>query len=147
MAMATTLEIRGFFKETDSSLGIFYPTHYIVASFRDYDAASAARAALLEAGVPQSDVLTLPGAEMAAFLREFREQKGTAGDVMTSVSRFLGDDATFVDDDIARGERGAGFLIVYCATGEESSRLRDLMRPFGSETMHWYLRNAIEELI
>ena len=145
--MATTLEIRDFFKETDSSLGIFYPTHYIVASFPNHGAAVAARDALLQAGVQRDEMMVLPGPEMARFLREFREEEGATGAVMTGVSRFLGDDATFVDDDIARGDRGAGFLMVHCRTGEESSRLRALMRPFGPETMHWYLRNAIEQLI
>jgi len=144
--MNSTPEILSFFKESDSNLGIFYPTHYILVTFPNESSPGEAEKALRETGVSSEQILILKGDEMARFLEEHRAQAGVGGKMMTGVSRFLGDDATFVDDDIERGRKGFGFLFVYCATSEDSQRLRTVLLPYQPHAMHWYMNEGIQEL-
>jgi hypothetical protein len=89
--------------------------------------------------IPPSDVLT--------FLREFRAESGVAGGVMRNVSRFLGDDATYVDRDVEHARMGAGFLFVHSTTEESKERIREIARPFQPVTMRWYRHGGIESLV
>lgn len=145
--MSTTTEIRSFFKESDSNLGIFYPTHYILAALPDYETAVRAEQAMRSYGLPEDQTLALDGGEMVRFLEEFRREEGVKGRVMTGVSRLLGDDATFVDDDMERAKQGAGFLFVYCATSEEAQRLKTALTAFEPKAMRWYMNEGIQDLI
>ncbi len=140
-------EISTFFKESDSKLGIFYPTHYIVISFPSEKSAADADEALSKSGLADDDVLSMHASDALAYFENFRKEKGVFGDVMTSVSRALGDDATFVDRDIENAQKGSAFLIVRSETDEESARIRQIVRPFEPLTMHWYVGGGIQSLI
>lgn len=139
-------ELSTFFKESDTSLGIFYPLHYIVASFPSEEAASQAYDAVRTAVAPD-EVLLLRSGEALRYFAEHRKEAGLTGTVMTGVSRALGDDATFVDDDVKRAREGAGFVCVHCELEAEAERMKRMMGPFGPTAMHWYLSGGIQSLI
>jgi hypothetical protein len=140
-------EISAFFKESNSSLGIFYPTHYIVASFPSEADAGQAYDAIRGSGLAEDEVLRLSPSKALSFFEDFQKESGTLGEVMTGVSRALGDDATFADDDINRARRGSGFVFVHATTDAEAARIRNLVAPYRPQTMHWYLRGGIQSLI
>ena len=54
-----------FFKKSETSLGVFYPLHYIVAGYDSLDEAEAAEAAFRGSGVAADDVRAATGAFVA----------------------------------------------------------------------------------
>lgn len=140
-------DVATFLKESSTKLGIFYPNHYIVATLPSDGAARQAESAIRASGIPEEDVLSMSPDEMRAFLLRHRDEQGVTGNVMTGISRALGDDATFVDDDLARAERGAGFLLVHCPSSERVPVVKDALKPYAPVAMHWYRGEGIESLI
>src|SRR5580704_3866373 len=102
----------GFFKESDSKLGVFYPKHYIIATFPSFDKAKEAALALRIAGFSEDEVLAIPGAEVVKFFEDFHANASLWADVMTMLSRAFGTEQLFADDDVAGAYAGDGFLAV-----------------------------------
>jgi len=66
---------------------------------------------------------------------------------MASISRFFGTEEVFADIDLAKAEKGAGFLAVYCPREEHAERIRDLVAPFDPLAMQLYLPGGIRSLL
>ena len=94
-----------FFRESNTSLGAFYPKHYIIATFPKYPAAVEAHDALRAAGHSQEDVMLATGQEVLAFFQHFREEAGLWGVVMRYLSRLLATEVSFADQDIRDAPR------------------------------------------
>jgi hypothetical protein len=134
-----------FFKGSATTLGVFYPTHYIFASFPSFQNAQNAAKTLEAAGFRET--IAVSAAETFAFMNEIRSEVGLWGALMSSISRFFGTEEVFVDIDLARIETGSAFLAVYCRHEEHAERIRDFVMPFEPIAMQLYLPGGIRSLI
>lgn len=139
--------LSGFFKESDTSMGVFYPKHYIVATFPSFEIAERGNFALRKAGFSEEEVLPVPGDEALDFFHRFHDRVGIWGYFMTELSRLIDTEATKADKDIERAKQGAGFLVVHSPTEHEASRIREILAPLSPVAMHWYLPGAIQSLV
>lgn len=143
---ATKSELYRFFHGAGTTLGVFYPTHYIFAAFPSYQAARNAADKLVEAGFGKDELAAVTSAETLRFFNEVRADVGLWGDLMSRISRFFGTEEVFADLDIRRSQEGAGFLAVYCPQEEEAELVRDLLEPFEPLSMQLYLPGGIRSL-
>ena len=134
-----------FFRGSATSLGVFYPTHYIFASFPSLKHAENADKALQAAGF--TECVTESSAETFRFMNEIRSEVGIWGILMASISRFFGTEEVFADIDLAKIEEGAAFLAVYCRREEHAEHIRDQVMPFEPIAMQLYLPGGIRSLI
>jgi hypothetical protein len=139
--------LTSFFKESVSNLGVFYPKHYIIATFDTFDATKCADQALRRAGFSEHEVLAIPAAEILRFFEEFRAQSGLWAGVMTMLSRAFGTEQIFADDDVECAQSGAGFLAIHAPHKAEMERVQALLEPFEPRAMHWYESGGIQSLI
>ena len=139
--------LSSFFKESDESFGVFYPKHYIMATFPSYEASRLASQALRGAGFAEDEVLAVSGAEMLGFLRDFKHDAGVWGWAMTELSRFFGTEAKVVDEDVRKANADAGFVAVHAPTEAEKGRISGLVKPFFPSEMRWYRSSGVESLV
>jgi hypothetical protein len=139
--------LSGFFKESDISMGVFYPNHYIIATFPSFDIAKQGYFGLKKEGFSDDEVLLVRSGEALDFFQQFQDHAGIWGNLMTELSRFFDTEARKADDDIERARRGAGFLVIHSPTELEAYRIRDILAPFSPIAMHWYLPGAIQSLV
>ena len=138
-------ELYRFFRGRATTLGVFYPTHYIFASFASLENARNAAKALRAAGC--TEVVATSGAETFRFMAEIRSEAGLWGALMASISRFFGTEEVFADIDLAKLEQGAAFLAVYCPREEQADLIRDAVVPFEPLAMQLYLPGGIRSLV
>ena len=136
-----------FFKGAKTSLGVFYPWKYVIATFPSFEAAKAAGDALRQAGMGADEVMAVTGEEMLKFFDQLRTETSLFGALMAGFSRVIATEAAFVEADIRRAREGAGVLAVYHPDEAGTQRLRELLAPLGPVSMHWYRRGSIESLI
>ena len=138
-------ELYRFFHGSPTTLGVFYPTHYIFASFSSFANAQKAAQALRSAGY--QELVAATAAETFRFMNEIRVDVGIWGALMASISRFFGTEEVFADIDLEKAEQGAGFLAIYCPKEEQAENIRDLVLPFEPEAMQLYLPGGVRSLI
>jgi hypothetical protein len=136
-----------FFKESEASLGVFYPKHYIIATFPDYFAAKDAYQALRKIGYSDDDVMLATGREMLAYFKHLREEAGVVGAAMRPVSRFFGTEGLFSEHDVEHAKEGCGFLAVHSLTEQETEKIAETVKPFAPSSMEWYLSSGIQSLV
>jgi len=136
-----------FFKGAKTSLGVFYPWLYLIATFPSFERAKAAGDTLRQAGFGADEVMAVRGEEMLKFFHQLRTETSLFGALMEEFSRVIATEAAFVEADIRRAREGAGFLAVYHPNETNTQRLRDLLAPLEPVSMHWYRRGSIESLI
>ena len=139
--------LTSFFKESDSALGVFYPKHYVIATFRTFEISEQAAQKLRCAGFPQDEVLTIPGSGILEYFEEFRAESGMWAGVMAMLSRGFGTEQAYADDDVHRAQAGAGFLAVYCPEEDLKLRIQATLLPFEPLAMHWYGNGGVESLV
>lgn len=135
-----------FFKESDHSFGLFYPRHYIVAGFDCIEAAIAAERELRLQGFAEDDVKSATGSFVVDQL-ESLDDASFLDKLKMQISKAVGTEAGYIDDDLKLARRGGAFLFVY-APGDDDCRramaVLELQRP---EFARRYLPMAIERLI
>ena len=136
-----------FLKAPQTSLGVFYPWHYIIASFPTFEDAQAAANVLRQDGFGSDEVLAVPGEEMLKFLEGLQAQTGALGTVMEHLSRGFATEAAFAEADRRRAREGAGFLAIHAPAESETPRIVELTGPFQPVAMHWYTTGGIQSLI
>jgi hypothetical protein len=139
--------LTNFFKESDSSLGVFYPKHYIIAAFPSFAKTKEASQALRKAGFSEDEVLAIPSAEILRYFEEFRANSGLWAGVMTMLSRAFGTEQMYADDDVHQAQGGAGFLAIHSPDEAQTARIKALLAPFEPRAMHWYETGCIQSLI
>ena len=139
--------LTSFFKGSDSTLGVFYPTDYIIAVFPTFASAEAAAHALRGAGLGEDEVLALRASEILRYFKEFRAHSGVWAGIMSVLSRAFGTEQVFADDDVQSARAGEGFVAIYSPGEAEAHRIKDLVLPFGPKAMHWYHTAGVECLI
>src|SRR5277367_885343 len=104
-----------FFNGSETTFGVFYPRHYLVAVFENPKAASSAVRKLYIAGFSQSAAIAVDG---RAVLELEKEETGLAAFVMEALSRFFATEQVFTEHDLCHARHGAGFVAVHCTTDE-----------------------------
>jgi hypothetical protein len=139
-------QLSTFFKGSGTGLGsVFYPSHFVVATFPTYESAKKASQSLREAGFLQNEMSTATASEILEFFKEYRKDEGAWGDVMRTLSRYIfGSEAKFADADIERAKAGSGFVAVRCSTQGESMRIGQIVKPFSPLSIQWYRSLVVE---
>ncbi len=135
--------LTGFFKESDTQLGVFYPKHYLIAVFRDSRAAQQAVKELWTAGFAQDEAIAVAGQE---FVDLAAEETGPGNFVMQALSRFFATEQKTHDADLTRAQHGAGFAAVHCTTEETKQQAWTMLQPAGPLAARYYGSAGIEHL-
>jgi hypothetical protein len=135
--------LTGFFKESDTQLGVFYPKHYLIAVFRDSRAARKAVEELWEAGFPGDEAIAVAGQE---FVDLAKEETGPGNFVMQALSRFFATEQKTHDADLERAQRGAAFVAVHCRTEETMQQAWTMLQPENPLAARYYSAAGIEHL-
>ena len=135
--------LTGFFKESDTQLGVFYPKHYLIAVFRDSRAAQQAVKDLWAAGFAEDEAIAVAGQE---FVELAKEETGPGNFVMQALSRFFATEQRTHDADLQRAQHGAGFVAVHCLTEESKQKAWTMLQPAGPLAARYYSAAGIEHL-
>ncbi|WP_313916941.1 hypothetical protein [Tahibacter sp.] len=135
-----------FFKEGDHSFGMFYPRHYIVAGFENHAQAEAAERDLLGLGFGTDDVRAATGDFVATEL-ESTDDASFLDKLKIQISKAVGTEAGYIEDDLELARSGGGFVFVYVPTDEDSARAMAALEPLQPVFARRYLPMAIERLI
>ncbi len=139
--------LTAFFKESDSTLGIFYPIHYIIATFPSFAATQDAAHALRNVGFSDQEMIAIPASEILKYFAHFRSDSGLWAGVMTVLSRAFGTEQVFADVDADLAREGAGFLAIHSPGLAQANRIQALLKPFEPRAMHWYRAGGVECLV
>lgn len=134
-----------FFKESDTSFGLFYPLHYVVAAFDSIEHAEAARGRFLTEGFDDDDVAAVSGSFVVNHLES---ERGAAwyDRLRAGFVRTIGTEAGFLDDDAHLARRGGAFLFVYTPGNSRAEQSRQLMKRLHPIFARRYHRAGIESI-
>lgn len=132
-----------FFHGSDTTLGVFYPTHHLIAVFRDPESAFRAVNNLWKAGFAHSDAIATDG---KALIELEKEEAGLASLVMQAVSRFFATEQMFTDHDLEHAQHGAGFLAVRCPSSERKDMAWNIVKTQDPLDVRYYATGGIEHL-
>jgi hypothetical protein len=132
---------------SETSLGVFYPKHYIIATFRSFEISESAQRALRAVGVHGEEISAVSGVEMLKFFCDLRVRTGLLGVMMTGLSRLIGAEANFVDRNICEAQHGAGFLAVHCPSQKEADFISRRLKPLRPVSMQWYCIGGVQSLV
>lgn len=135
-----------FFKEGDHSFGMFYPRHYIVAGFANQRLAESAEIALRNAGFAADEVRSASG-DFVANQLESMDDASFLDKLKMQISKAVGTEAGYIDDDIELARQGGAFVFVYAPNDEDCRRAMEVLRPELPVFARRYLPMAIERLI
>lgn len=135
-----------FFKGSDTSLGVFYPQHTLIAIFPNIDRAETARQKLRGAGFSEDEVVAASGDDLVDLVHEESAKSGLFGYLINELSRFLDTEATYTDRDLARAKRGAAVLAVHCADERTKKAAWRLVAPTEPMAARYYALSGIEHL-
>ena len=134
-----------FLKENDSSFGLFYPLHYIVASFETIERAEKVREQVLARDFAHDDVAAVPGSFVIEHL-ESQEDADWFDRVRAGIARVIGTEAGFLDDDLQLARRGGAFLFIYTPDNDSAEQSRQLMKRLHPMFARRYHQAGIESI-
>ena len=132
-----------YFKTSGMKLGVFYPTHHLIAVFRNPAGSESALHKLLNAGFAPSEAITADG---KAVLEFDEAETHLAGFVMQAISRFFATEQVFADHDLEDARQGAGFLAVRCPTDDLKNAAWSVIELEAPLDARYYSRLGIEHL-
>lgn len=135
--------LKDFFKGSDTRMGVFYPSHYLVAVFRDPRVAVHAVEKLWNAGFEHSDAIAVQGKDVIEL---DKEEKGLGAYAMQAASRFFATEQKFTDHDLKLARQGAGFLAVYCPTEDLKKSAWSIVKSQDPFDARYYSTGAVEHL-
>jgi len=135
-----------FFKEGGTSLGTFYPTHYIVAGYHNLADAKAAAAAFQKNGFADEDVRVFDG-RYAIEQLEAREGVNWIQKMEQQLVKFAGTETGYVQEDAELARSGGAFLFVYAPDDESLAKARRVFAQHGPAYARRYLNIAIEIIV
>ncbi len=136
-------KLEEYFGRSVERLGAFYPTHCLVAVFRDPAGAEFTLHKLLSAGFAPADVIAADG---NAVLEFDKDETDLARFIMQAISRFFATEQVFADRDLEDARHGAGFLAVRCPTDELKNAAWSLVERERPLDARYYSRLAVEHL-
>jgi hypothetical protein len=135
-----------FFKQNETSLGVFYPLHYIIAGYDSLDEARAAERAFRESGVAADDVRAATG-EFVATQLESRADRNLADKLGNELVKLVGTEKGYVAEDKQHAARGGSFLFVFAPDDEGAANAKSVFASHPPAFARRYLRIAIEQMV
>lgn len=135
-----------FFKKSETSMGVFYPLHYIVAGYDSIDEAEAAEAAFRESGVAADDVRAATG-EFVAQQLESRGDRNLWNKFENEIVKFAGTEKGYTTEDKQHASSGGAFLFVYAPNDEDAANAKKVFAKSPPVFARRYLRVAIEQMV
>jgi hypothetical protein len=135
-----------FFKEGDTSLGTFYPTHYIVAGYHNMADAKGAAAACAKEGFAADDAKVYDG-KFVIQQMEDREGANWLQKMEQQLVEFAGTEKGYVREDAELARSGGAFLFIYAPDDGSLDRARRVFAQIGPAYARRYLKIAIEVII
>lgn len=135
-----------FFKQNETSLGVFYPLHYIIAGYDGLDEARAAERAFRESGVAADDVRAATG-EFVATQLESRTDRNLADKLENELVKLVGTEKGYVTEDKQHAARGGAFLFVFAPDDEDAANAKSVFASHPPAFARRYLRIAIEQMV
>lgn len=135
-----------FFKKSETSMGVFYPLHYIVAGYDSIDEAEAAEAAFRESGVAADDVRAATG-EFVAQQLESRGDRNLWNKFENEIVKFAGTEKGYTTEDKQHASGGGAFLFVYAPNDEDAANAKKVFAKSPPVFARRYLRVAIEQMV
>ena len=108
-----------------TALGVYYPTHFVVAAFDDPASATGALAALRAAGFADAAVELCPGPRFLENYYDFVANRG----LLERAAGLLPSEEPAAAEYVAEAERGASFVSVHAPQRAERERARAAWRP------------------
>lgn len=135
-----------FFKESDTSWGMFYPRNYIIAAFDTEAHAQQAERAMHEAGFEEEDVATASGSFVTGKL-EYVDDRNWLDKIKVEIARAVGTEEGYVEDDVKHAARGGSFLFVYAPDEPSAERATHVLKRCHPTYARRYLPLAIDRII
>lgn len=135
-----------FFKKSETSLGVFYPLHYIVAGYEGMEQAEAAEAAFRESGVAAEDVRAATG-EFVARQLESRDDRNVMDKLNNELVKVFGTEKGYTTEDKQHAGDGGAFLFVYAPNDEDAANAKTVFAKKPPVFARRYLRIAIEQIV
>ncbi len=135
--------LKGFFKESDTQLGVFYPKHYLIAVFPHLAAAQQAVAQLHLAGFAEDEAIAVAGQDV---LELTKEESGPGSVLMQAVSRFFATEQVSHDSDLHLARQGAAFLGVHCPLSDTKDQAWKVLETQAPLAARYYANDGIEHL-
>jgi hypothetical protein len=126
-----------------TALGVYAPTHFLIAAIDDPATATGALAALQTAGFADAAVALCPGPQFLENYRDFVARRGLRERVE---GLFPSEEQDAVKDYLAEAERGASFVSVHATERAERDRARDILATHGGHRMRYYGDHTITDL-
>jgi hypothetical protein len=136
-------KLKGFFKESDTELGVFYPKHYLIAVFRNLATAQKAVAKLRLAGFAEDEAIAVAGDDV---LELTKEEAGPASVVMQAVSRFFATEQVSHDSDVDLAKQGAAFVAAHCPLPKTRDEAWKVLEPEAPLAARYYASDGIVHL-
>jgi hypothetical protein len=135
-----------FFKKSETSMGVFYPLHYIIAGYDNLDDAQSAEKAFRESGVAADDVRAASGEFVAAQL-ESRGDRNMLDKVNNELVKIFGTEKAYTTEDKQHAGDGGAFLFVYAPKDEDAANAKLVFDKNPPVFARRYLRIAIEQIV
>jgi hypothetical protein len=139
-------DLMHYLPEADNPFGVFYPKQHLLAVYPGRASAQAAAAELAANGWSKDEMLLATGEEVLQYAEAHIEKGGFWGLLMAELSRLIGTEAAYAEDDLAAARAGAGFLLVHCSTPEAKEEAWRMLRPTAPDTARHYTAEGIETL-
>lgn len=141
-----TQERWDFFKDGDTSFGLFYPRHYTLAGYGDRAQAEQGAEALGKAGFAADDVRVVSGNFLTDRLTN-QDGASMVDKIKASVAEFIGTETYFIDQDIELAQRGGAFVFAYTPEEGDGERVKNALAEHPPVHARRYLGLAIERLV
>ncbi|MDP8990982.1 MAG: hypothetical protein M3N41_12995 [Acidobacteriota bacterium] len=135
--------LKGFFKESDTQLGVFYPKHYLIAVFQSFKMTQQAVARVRLAGFAEDEAIAVAGEDV---LELTKEETGPLSLLMQAVSRFFATEQASHDSDLRLAAKGAAFVAVHCPTAHTKDEAWKVLKAEGPLAARYYANDGIEHL-
>jgi hypothetical protein len=126
-----------------TALGVYTPTHFVVAAIDDPATATGALAALKAAGFADAAVELCPGPQFLKNYRDFVANR-SLGERVEGL--FPSEEQDAAREYLAEAERGASFVTVHAPERADRDRARDILAAHGGHAMRYYGDHAITDL-
>jgi hypothetical protein len=135
--------LKGFFKESDTELGVFYPKHYLIAVFQNLASAQKAVSKLRLAGFPEDEAIAVGGDDL---LQLTKEESGPGRSLMQAMSRFFATEQKSHDKDLDLAAHGAAFVAVHGAVPKTKDEAWNVLKDESPLAARYYAADGIEHL-
>jgi hypothetical protein len=142
LAAPEQIELSGLFT---MMLGVWYPTHYLLAAI-DPAKGPAAVEALLAAGFDSNSVRLEDGARVGQIRAAIYEQRTPLQRAAASVSRALTDEGLMSQEYFEEAEAGASLIAVLAPEPRLVTEARQILAAHGARHMRFYDSKCITDL-